>query len=91
MKKTKERLGKAHAKYKKNSDARQRKQSEVIHEDYYVYLRVYWMNPKDHSRKLLLVAEGPYKVTNINKNTVVIEKTEQFVENVSRSRVVLAP
>ena len=91
MKKTKERLDKAKARYEKNYDARLRNQSEVIHEDDYVFLRVERKNPKDHRHKLAPVAEGPFQVTKVDGNTVNIEKAVRSVETVSRSRVVLAP
>lgn len=74
-----------------NYDAGLREQSEVIHDDEYVHLRVEWKKPKDHRHKFEPVAEGPYKVTKGDNNTVFIEKMERFVENVSRSRVLLTP
>lgn len=54
--KTKERLDKAQARYRKIYDARLRKKSEAIHEDYYVYLTVELKKPKDRRRKLTPVA-----------------------------------
>lgn len=48
-------------------------------------------NPKDHIHKLSNVAEGPFKVKKAEENTVTIEKTDQSVETVSRTLVVLAP
>ena len=91
MSKTKEQLQKAQARYKKNYDKRLRKQSEVIREDDYVYLRVERKNPKDHRHKLAPVVEGPFRVTKATGNTATIERKDRSVEKVSRSRVVLAP
>ena len=91
MLKTKERLTKAQARYKKNFDARLRKQRENITVDDYVYLRVERKDPTEHRHKLAAIAEGPYRVTKADDATVVIERPDRSVEKVSRSRVVLAP
>lgn len=89
MTKTKEQPDKAQEKQKKKYDARLRKQSDAIHEYDYAYLMVKRKIPKYHRRNFAPVAEGPFKVTNVNDNTIFIEKTDQTVENVSRSRLVL--
>lgn len=81
LKKTKDRLEKVQVRYKKKYDA--------IHEDDYVHLRVERKNPKEHRHKLAPIAEGRYKVTNVDDKTVAIEKTDRSVENVSRSRVLI--
>lgn len=91
MIRTRERLEKAHNRYKKNYDARLRKQTEVIHEDDYMYLSLQQKKRTDNRHKLALVAEGRYKVTKVDKNTVLIKKTYLSVEKLTRSRVVLAP
>ena len=84
-------MEKAQASCKKNDDARIRKGPEVIQEDDYLYLRLELKNPKDHRHKLASVAEGPLQVTKVDDNKVVMKNTDQSVEIVSRSRVVLAP
>lgn len=91
MTKTKERLDKIQARYKKNYDARLRKQSEVINKDENVYLRFERKNTKGHLHKRAPVSECPYKATKTYYNTIAIEKTDRSVENVSRSQVVPAP
>lgn len=58
--------------------------------DDYVYLRVKRKNAKYQRHKLTPVVEGPSKATEVDTKTVVIEKTDQSGEDVSRSRVVLA-
>ena len=77
--------------YKKNYDQRLRRQSEVIKEDDYVYLRIERRDDKLTRHKLAPVAEGPYQVIQSTGNTVVIERPDSSVERVSRDRVVLAP
>lgn len=47
-------------------------------------------NLKDNWPKPVPVAEGPFKVTKAEENTVTIEKTDRYVENAWRSRIVLA-
>lgn len=46
---------------------------------------------KDLIRKLEPIAEDPFKVTKVDNNKVYFEKMEQSVEEVTGSRVVLAP
>lgn len=56
-----------------------------------MYLRIEQKNTKYHRQKLVTIVEGSYNVTKVENNTVFIEKTNQSVEKVSRSRLVLAP
>lgn len=44
-------------------------QSEVIHEDDYVYLGVERKHRKAHRHKLALIAEDPYKEPKVDSNT----------------------
>lgn len=90
IKKSKERLENAQTRCEKNYDARLHKKQEVIHDDDYVFIRVEPKNPKDHRHKLASIAEGLFKVTNVDGNMITIEETDRSVEIVSRSRVVLA-
>lgn len=66
MKKTKERLDEAQARYKNNYATGLRKQLEVIHSDDYVYVQFEQKNPKDNRRKLAPIVTGPLKVTKVD-------------------------
>ena len=70
---TKAHLAKAQARYKRNYDARLRRENTVIKSDDWVYIRVERRDAKEHRHKLSAVAEDPYRVDNANGNTVVIE------------------
>lgn len=72
IKKTKERLDNVQAGYKNNFEPRLCEQSEGIHVDDFAYLQVEQKKRKDHRHKLLPIVEGPLKVTNVDKNTVVV-------------------
>ena len=93
IKDTTDQLQKAQERYKRSFDKRLRKQREEIRKDDYVFLRVERRNDKEHRHKLAAIADGPYRVKDVNTEakTVVIEYPDRTVENVSRSRVVLAP
>lgn len=91
LKKAKDLLDKDQARYKKNYNARLRKKSEVIHEEYYVYLRVERKNRNDHRHKLAPVSKEPDKVAKFDDSTVIIKKTYWSIENISRSPVFIAP
>ena len=58
-----------------------------------MFLRVERKDDKETRHKLAPIADGPYLVKDVNQDgkTVVIVYDDQTVENVSRSRVVLAP
>ena len=90
---TTDKLKSAQERYKRAFDKRLRKQREEIKQGDKVFLRVERKNDKDTRHKLAPIAEGPYKVKSVNNDakTVVIEYNDRTVENVSRSRVVLAP
>ncbi len=87
----KTKLDAAQARYKKNFDARLRRQTEKIRKEDSVFLRVERRSEKDVRHKLAAVAEGPFRVVEVKDSTVVIEKPDRSVERVSRDRVVLAP
>lgn len=91
MKKSKKLFDKAQARNKKNYDERLRKKPEGFPEDDYVYFSVEPMSPKNHKQKFTQIIEGPSKMMNADTHAVIIEKSEQSIEMVSRSRVVLAP
>lgn len=59
--------------------------------DEYVYRQGERKNRNDHRLKQAQIVEGLFNVTNVDENTIVIEKTARSIENVSRSRAVLAP
>ena len=90
---TRERLKAAQDRYKRNYDKRLRRDIEDINPGDQVYLSVERREEKESRHKLAAIAEGPFKVKDVNKpaKTVVIEYPDRSVENVSRSRVVLAP
>lgn len=74
LKKTKERLDKARARYNNDYNARLRMQAEVIRADDYEYLWVERKNPTYHKHKLEPVAKGPCKLVNADAHAVTIEK-----------------
>lgn len=82
---------KAQAGYKRNYHARLRKQRKFINVDDYVYLRFEHKNADDHRNKLASVAKGSFCFPKVDENTVMIERTDLYVEKVSRSSVILAP
>ena len=88
---TKERLRRTQERYKRNYDARLRRQSETIKSNDYIYLRVERRDENETRHKLAAVADGPYRVVEATPLTVVIERPYQTVERVSRDRVTLAP
>ena len=91
LREAKDRLRKAQERYKRNYDARLRRQLETINKNDYVYLRVERRDENEHRHKLAAVAEGPFKVLETKGKTVVIERKDNTVERVSRDRVVHAP
>ena len=58
-----------------------------------VYLRVERKDDTETRHKLAPIAEGPFPVKKVDQEnkTVFLERPDKTVENVSRSRVVLAP
>ena len=66
---TRLKLAAAQARYKRNFDERLRLQTERIRPGAYVFLRVERKNEKDTRQKLAPVAEGPFLVKSIDKNT----------------------
>ena len=90
---TRDPLSKAQERYKRNYDRRLRRDLENIKAGDFVFLRVERKDDKETRHKLAPIADGPYLVKDVNQDakTVVIVYDDQTVENVSRSRVVLAP
>lgn len=91
MKKRDEREDKEKARYTKNYDACLRKQSEMMHEDDYVYLGADRNNIKCERHKLTTIDKGRHIVLKVDKNTIVIEKKGQYVKKVSPLRIILVP
>ena len=73
----KTKLEKTKARYKKNYDARLRKQSERINKNDYVYPRLERREENEHLHKLAALAEGPFKILETKGNTVIIERGAQ--------------
>ena len=90
---TQEKLRKAQERYKRAFDKRLRKQTEEINAGDEVFLRVERKDDQDTRHKLAPIADGPFPVKKVDREakTVLIERPDSTVENVSRSRVVLAP
>lgn len=87
----KDRLKKAQTGYKRNYEARLRRQLEAVRVDDCLYLRLVRKTPKDQRHKLAAVTEGPFLVTNVETNMVIIEEVDRSIEKVSSSRLVKAP
>ena len=83
-------LHKEQARYKRNFDARLRKPAYEVPVGSYVFLRKEFVDKKESKHKLSPVATGPYRVAEVNKDTVVIIDGTMH-ERVSRDRVELAP
>ena len=90
---TRAKLKAAQDRYKRNYDRRLRRDNETIKPEDSVYLRVERRDEAETRHKLAPIAKGPYRVKAVDNRskTVVIEYDDHSVENVSRSRVVLAP
>ena len=90
---TQQKLQKAQERYKKNFDKRIRKTTETIKPGDQIFLRIERKDEKETRHKLAPIAEGPFPVIRVDTSskTVVIKRPDESVENVSRSRVALAP
>ena len=90
---TQEKLRKAQERYKKAFDKRLRNTTEDVRPGDNVYLRVERKDDTETRHKLAPIAAGPFPVKKVDKDkkTVLLERPDKTVENVSRSRVVLAP
>ena len=84
-------LHRAQERYKKNFDARLRRQRQRISADDHVFLRIEKKNDRDTRHKQAPIASGPYPVKAIDSKTVVIERSDGTTERVSLNRVVRAP
>lgn len=89
LRKTKGKLDQTQARYKRNYEARLRRQTEEIAPEDWVYLHVERGDERKYRNKLSAVAEGPYNVNSTQGNTVVINRRDGSVERVSQSREVL--
>ena len=76
------------ARYKRNYDNRLRRTNTIIKPDDFVFLRVERRDDKETRHKLAPIAEGPFRVKEVDtaSKTVVIEREDRSTENVSRSR-----
>ena len=90
---TQEKLRKSQERYKRNFDKRLRKNTDTIAPGDNIFLRVERKDDKDTRHKLAPIADGPFPVLRVDNTakTVVIKRPDNSVENVSRSRVALAP
>ncbi|CAN8062284.1 unnamed protein product [Agarophyton chilense] len=76
-------LSKTQARYKRNYDARRRRRNTPVRVGGHVFVRVERPDKQEESpHKLLPIAAGPFKVVDLNEDTVVI-KTGEDVERVS--------
>ena len=82
---------KSQARYKRNYDARLRKQKEKVYLGDQVYLRIEKRDETQTRHKLAAFVDGPYPVVGVRGNTVVIERPDRSVERVNRDRVAVAP
>lgn len=69
-------LREAQERYKKNVDARLRRQKESILKRNYVFLRVDQTNEEERRHKLAPTATGQYPIIEIKQQTVVIERED---------------
>ena len=79
--------------YKRNYVKRFRKNEDTIKLGDYIFLRTEKKGDNDSRNKFALISKVPYlfKETDDKWRTVVIKYAEKTVDNVSRSRFVLAP
>lgn len=77
----------------RNFDKHLRKNAEVIRPGDNVFLRVERKDEKETRHKLAPIAEGPFPVLRVDgaAKTVIIKRPDESLENVSRSRVTIAP
>lgn len=56
-----------------------------------MYFRIAQNNPNIHIHKRAPIAEGAYKETYVDNNTIVIKNMDRSVETLSRSKSLLSP
>ncbi|CAN8068181.1 unnamed protein product [Agarophyton chilense] len=83
-------LSKTQARYERNYDARRRRGNPAIRVGGHIFVRIERPDKQEESRhKLLPIAAGPFKVVDLDEDTVVI-KTGKDIERVSHDRVEVA-
>ena len=83
-------LAKAQDRYKRNYDRRIRPQKTDYAVNDYVFVRKDHTNVKESRHKLAATVTGPYRITDVDDHTVVIEDGDSR-ERISRDRVTAAP
>jgi len=85
----------AQARYKRDFDARLRRNAESLVPGVHVFVRRDYSPKTDGSvpgrHKLSPVADGPFKVLSVDEDTVVVDDGDGNEERLSRDRVVRAP
>lgn len=81
------------ARYRKNYENRLRRNKSLIKPEDYVFLRAERKDYKETRPKLAPIAKRPFPSKDVDTpdKTVVLERDDLLTENVSRSRVTLAP
>ena len=84
---------KAQERYKKAFDKILRNTTEEVTPGDDVYLRIKRKDDRETRHELAPISEGPFPVKKVYKEnkTVLLERPDKTVENLSRSRVILAP
>ena len=90
-----ERLRQSQERYKRNFDSRVRRTRQGLEVGHYVFLQRETHNQTDSEgqrmrRKLLPVADGPFKVVKLDENTVTILR-DGLLDRVSKDRISRAP
>ena len=86
----KDELFKAQERYRRNFDARLRRSRETIEFGNEVFVKRDHIQRTQTRHKLAPVADGPFRVLDVNKDTVVVD-IDGEVERISRDRVSLVP
>ena len=86
-------LRSAQERFKRNYDKRLRRNAEIISQGDFVFLRSEKKSEKESRQKLAPIALGPYLAKQVDDKakTAVIVYDDNTVENLPRSRIVLAP
>ena len=85
-------MAKNQARYKANFDARIRrnKEAEQVGKGSYVFIRKDYSNPNEKRHKLADIVSDPFKVVDVNEDTVVVVDGADEIR-ISRDRVTPAP
>lgn len=88
---TKAQLKSTQERYKRKLDKRIRKNDEEFKPEDQVYLRMEKKNNKDSKHKLASVVNDHYPMKKVDKKakTLVIERPDRSMENISRNRILL--